>query len=472
MVMKRALLCFLLIVCVAVSAQGQDFKKVVDIVVEMEASLKDMIAKEESQRKTEVASLKSEVQNLRTTLVENSPANVPAQPVVTTASADVLQRVESLEKKVGDLKPSHDVTVFAGQLSTLVTELKKTIDDEKLTQANAAKPASPPPGSVQVGGQVFAYYAYTTTGIEGKGYNRFDLDRLYLTAKAQIFDEGKVQLTTDIFRNTATGTYYPGLSIRIKLGYFDYTPFSSLSVKIGVIPTVWCGFMDSYWKYRGIAPTVTDRNSFFSSADIGLSISYALPEKLGEIAGFMLNGNGYAAPETNRFKDFGFRVSVSPFTDSPTLKSFVLAGYAYKGNNMSALSTALQRDRLGAFVGYSYDVASAGVEYSIRKEAPTNPDTVVNGNALSLFGEFKAPFEEVRNKLSFVWRYDVLEPNVDKGLDIQRFGALGICYKPHDKISFILNRQWTRAESDVLKRNDGSKTEFDGRWFLHTIVNF
>jgi hypothetical protein len=179
--MKRALLCFLLIGCVAVNAQGQDFKKVVDIVVEMEASLKDMIAKEESQRKTEIASLKSEVQSLRTTLAGNSHVNTPAPPVTTTTSTEMFQRVEALEKSVGALQPSHDVTALAGQLATLISELKKTVEEARVAQEHiptptvaesttAPIPENEVPSSVQPGpaetsgitisGFVDAYYGY------------------------------------------------------------------------------------------------------------------------------------------------------------------------------------------------------------------------------------------------------------------------------------------------------------------------
>jgi hypothetical protein len=337
-------------------------------------------------------------------------------------------------------------------------EARKFIDQQKL--------------AVAVGGQLFAFYSYTTNGIEGKDFNRFDLDRLYLTAKGWVFNEGKLQLTTDLYRNTAAGSYYTGLTMRLKFALFDYAPSSTLSIKLGMIPTVWPGFVDGVWKYRGIQPTVTDRNGYFASADLGLSVSYALPDKFGEVSGFILNGGGYTAPETNRFKDAALRVSLYPFPHDSFLKSLILAGYYYKGANASASSNALQRDRFGSLVGYSYSYASIGVEYSVRKDAPTNPDTVVSGNALSMFGEVKAPFEEWKDTFAFVWRYDVVEPNTHKGGDMTRFAIVGLAFKPHEKLTFVLDRQWVNAETASLIRNDGTKTDYDCRWFIHTIVNF
>jgi hypothetical protein len=385
---------------------------------------------------------------------QKSTTDSPSTSVVKTREEELMQRIETLEQHVSELSG----------------ELKKHADDNSATQATTNKVLSAFQQSAQFGGQIFANYSYTSQGIEGKDYNRFDVERMYLTAKAQIFEQGKVQLTTDVFRNTASGSYYSGLAIRVKFAFFDYAPVNGLSFKLGMIPTIG-GFADGYWKYRGIASTSTDRFSFLATADIGLSVGYTLPEKLGEVTGFILNGSGYSSPEANRFKDVAFRANVTPFPEDPALKTLAIAGYVYKGANTSKNAFALKRDRIGAVISYSYSVASVGVEYNIRKDAPTNPDTVLSGNAISFFGELKSPIEELK-KLSFVWRWDVFEPNVDKGNDSQRFGILGLVYKVHDRLTFAVDRQWMKTESATMVRTDGIKIAYDNRWFLHTIVNF
>ena len=448
---------------------GQDFKKVVDIVVDMEISLKKMISQEQEQRKTEFASLRTEVQVLRASLSERPTQAIAA---ASTFPPELLARIESLEQRLTELKPAPDMAFLAEKLSSLLGELKKSVEDTKTSQASAQKALAAIQQSTQVGGQVFAFYSYTTTGIEGNDFNRFDLDRMYLTAKAQVFEGGKLQFTSDLFRNSAAGSYYGGLALRIKFAFLDYAPSASVSIKLGMVPAMWPGFVDGYWKYRGISPTVSDRSGYFSTADLGVSISYLLPGKMGELSAFILNGSGYTSPETNRFKDLGLRASFSPFQNEPFLKQLTVAGYVYKGSNLSTISEALQRDRFGAFAGYGYSIATFGVEYNLRREAPANPDTVVSGSALSLFGEIKAPFEELKNALSLVWRYDVVEPNIDKGGDMARFAITGIAYKPNEKLTFVLNRQWTLAETASLKSNDGTKTDRDSRWFIHTIINF
>ena len=468
--MKRMLITVLVVCGIGVqNAPGQDFKKVIEIVGDLEMSLKKMIEQEQDQRKTDVANLKSEVQELRVTLAGHSGKDSSKS---LSASPDLRVKVEALEHRVAEMHNSPDLSGVAEKLSSLLAELRKSIDESKVVQSNAPKASAANQQSVQMSGQAFAYYAYTTTGVEGSNFNRFDLDRVYLTAKSQIFDDAKVQLTTDIYRNSAAGTYYAGLSVRLKLAYVDYAPWKPLSIKFGMIPSIWPGFVDGLWKYRGIAPTITDKNSYFSSADLGASVTYTLPDKLGEVAGFMLNGNGYTAPESNRFKDFGLRAVLLPFQDDPLLKQITLGGYGYKGSNISSASTALQRDRYGLLLGYSYSIAAINAEYSIRKEAPSNPDTVLTGDALSFFGEVKVPIAVFSNTVSVVWRYDILEPNADKGGDVNRFSIVGLTFKPHEKLTIVLDRQWMKAETASIKFNDGTKSDYDGKWFLHTIFNF
>lgn len=447
--------------------QAQDFKKVVDIIVGMEAALKKELAQEQNQRKTDIESLKAEVQALRALL-----AGGQAPPAAGSSMAPLAARMDSLEQRLALIQPAQDMSAIQEKLLSLVTEFKGSLDQYKTAQQATQKSSVAAQPPVQMSGVFFGLFSYTHSGIEGKDFNRFDFDRVYLTAKSQLFDQGKVQLTTDIYRNSATGSYYAGLSLRLKFAYFDYAPTSAVSIKIGMIPTHWFGLIDQYWKYRGLAASVGDRSGYLSSADLGLSIAYALPGKFGELSGYIFNGTGYAAPETNRFKDVALRLTVSPFPDDPALKQLLLAGHWYKGSNISTATLALPRDRYGMFLSYGYSFATIGVEYNVRKDAPVNPDTLFSGNAFSIFGEVKAPWEEWRNSFSLVWRHDVLEPDVDKGGDMTRFTILGLAYKLHEKVTLVLDRQWTKAETESLKRNDGTKTDYDDRWLLHMIINF
>ncbi len=130
--MRRSIIALLSMVVFGSVGHSQDFKKVVDIVDEMESSLKTMIANEEGQRKTEVASLRSEVAELRTAMVNSSSAHSSTVSEVDPSStAGLVERLEILEKKLDDSKHSQEFAQLTGQLSELLGELRKTIDDVK-----------------------------------------------------------------------------------------------------------------------------------------------------------------------------------------------------------------------------------------------------------------------------------------------------------------------------------------------------
>jgi hypothetical protein len=459
--MKRrfAVVLMLAVLCMQRSP-GQDYKKVVDLIADIEGSLKTMTPKEGAPRMADVASLRDQVDHLKTLIAARKET-----------PDSLAKRVAAPDTRTVGAKPPADVSMLALQLSTLLCDLKTTIEEEKLAQKKTQRlPIASP--SVQVGGVAYTYFAYSQDGTDGPGANRFDFDRIYLTAKSQLFDGGKFQFTTDVYRNTTAGSYYNGLGIRVKLAYLELALSNPLTLRMGMIPTQWASFIDNYWRYRGVSATIVDRQNYFSSADLGVSLAYALPGKFGEVTGYIFNGGGYTNTETNRFKDVAVRINVMPFPETANLQSFTLAGYVYKGANVSATSTALRRDRVGGMISYAYSIATVTAEYHVRKDALTHPDTVTTGKGVSVFGEVRAPFEELGSKLSLVWRFDVIDPNRDKGADMQRLAILGLSYKMNERVNFVADYQGTIGEIALFKRPDGVNTDADKRWFLHLILTY
>jgi hypothetical protein len=127
--MKRLLLTAMLL-CGACLQQGfgQDFKKVVDIVADMETSLKKMIVQEQEQRKSEFAGLKTDVQVLRAALMERPNAAVAS---ATTLPPELIARIEALEQRLSDLKPAPEIAEVTQKLSGLVGQLKSAIETQK-----------------------------------------------------------------------------------------------------------------------------------------------------------------------------------------------------------------------------------------------------------------------------------------------------------------------------------------------------
>lgn len=136
----------LILLIVASNAFGQDFRKVIEIVDQMETSLKDMISREQAERKTEIASLRSEVLALRQSLTTAPRADRSDNVAVATASVeDLARRMDILEKRFSGVPQGADLSHLAAQLNTLVAELKKVISDKPQAVPAQTKPASPPP---------------------------------------------------------------------------------------------------------------------------------------------------------------------------------------------------------------------------------------------------------------------------------------------------------------------------------------
>lgn len=317
--------------------------------------------------------------------------------------------------------------------------------------------------------QFFGYYEYSVQGIDGQDFNKFDIDRMYFTAKSQLADEWKLQMTTDVYRNSAAGSYYSGLGIRLKFGFVDYSPLPALSIKAGMVPGPWNGGVEVFWRYRGVSATASDKYSFVQTADLGASVAYTLPGNYGEVAGYVLNGDGYTAPESNQYKDVVLRASLMPFPGSPVFKTLTLGGYTYLGKSTG--TAGLAKQRFGGLLGWAYDIVTVGAEYDTRTDGAADaPD--VKGDVYSVFAELKVPVESLKSKLAVILRYDVNDPNKDKDNDKTYFFIAGFVWKATDKVSIVLDRQIMTGDSATMKTNAGGVTDTDEKWFVHTIINF
>lgn len=335
---------------------------------------------------------------------------------------------------------------------------------EKLEQLLQAQKPSP----FTVGGTIFGYYMYSRDGIEGRDVNRFDLERSYITVRGPLAETWKVQMTADLFRGQDT---YRGFGVRMKFAYVDYAP-EGFSVKLGLIPGPFNGTEENAWRYRGISAAPSDRYGYAPTADLGASVTCSLPDGLGELAGYIINGKGYTAPEADKFKDLIFRATLSPFSSSGALKGLTIAAYFYKGYDRSEQNTGLQKDRLGCMLAYAGDIASLGCIINGRTEAPSPPAAAISGSVVTLFGEVKSPWEALK-PFSFVARWDYIEPNSTIAGDRSTLAIAGIAYRPNGRLTLALDYQALYGErATTLKKTGGGETGYDGRWFLHVITTF
>ncbi|MGK2934075.1 MAG: hypothetical protein ACSLFE_02385 [Gemmatimonadaceae bacterium] len=274
-------------------------------------------------------------------------------------------------------------------------------DSAGRTGADSTKPAAPAAPKLDLSGVVFANYQYRTNRGASRGANKFDLERVYLTLRMPAGERASVRITTDVFQQPQSGndSYYRGWTIRAKYAYlqYDYLKRGTArgAARFGLVHNVFIEHDETYWP-RWISTVATDRHGYFSSADAGLASAITLPRKLGEVYAAITNGPGYTSREVDRFKDYGARLTLTPFASRADglLGSLALTAWSYQGSTASRFAaggagqlgpvgSSLQRDRWGVFAAVKNPALTIAAQYAARKdEGETGSNTIADQRAV------------------------------------------------------------------------------------------
>ncbi len=395
-------------------------------------------------------------------------------------------------------------------------------------------------GEIKFGGVVYSFFYANLSNTQpvqnsfpqekgeplAAGYNQFDIERVYVNVSSDLSEFTKFRFTTDVYRNAAypgsAGTavtvrdtsgkvvtipgsaapssYYNGLTARVKYAYFDWSPTTNIWIRMGMQQTPWFDFAEQVWKYRGVQQTAGDKNGFMSSADLGLSGTYTLPDKYGSVSAYVFNGQGYANPEFNRFKDVAFRAQIVPMPNDDNLKGLKVTGMYYKGassvTSTDYASGALKNDVIGLMLSYQGDQFTLAAEYLANSKAVASAGKIIDSlaftqNVISLFGELKAP-GSMKEDLSLFARVDLFTPT---SLDISgvtaatatasntknTFLVAGVAYKASKAVTLAADYQGTTFGNPLATQYGAAidqttgkpaKATSDSRFFIHGIVNF
>lgn len=306
--------------------------------------------------------------------------------------------------------------------------------------ADATRPAGPPAPKLDLSGVLFANYQYRTNRGASRGANKFDLERAYLTLRMPAGERASVRITTDVFQQQQSGndSYYRGWTVRAKYAYLQYDYLKRGAARgvarFGLVHNVFIEHDESYWP-RWISTVATDRHGYFSSADAGLATAITLPRELGEIYAAITNGPGYTSRETDRFKDYGARVTLTPFASgaSGLLGSLALTAWSYQGSTgsrfasggagqLGPVGSSLQRDRWGVFAAMKNPTLTIAAQYAARAdEGETGSNTLADprevqdstGNLISAYAVVR-PFASLKGSagtISLLGRVDRVVTN-------------------------------------------------------------
>jgi len=290
---------------------------------------------------------------------------------------------------------------------------------------------------LDVSGLIFGAFSYRTNA-GAQNTNKFDLERVYLNFRLPVADRLSIRVTPDISAQVA-GT---GYVVRMKYAYLQYDRPAqpggySGFVRAGALQTATLEHVESFWP-RWMGSAHLEKYGYFSSADVGVSGQLTFPKKQGELYAAITNGSGYANPETDRFKSYAARLTLTPlmagshglwstFAISPWIdlnrsaSKFVSGGAGQVG----AVGEGLTKNRIGLWVGIKDPRLVIGANYSQRIDgnesgantaASPRSVTDVTGRLLSGFTIFR-PFQLAdsasKSPLSVLVRYDAVKPNVD-----------------------------------------------------------
>ena len=356
--------------------------------------------------------------------------------------------------------------------------------------STAQQPATP---SLDFSGILFANYQYG--GVKGnRSVNRFDLERAYLTFRATPGQHFGVRITADVYqqRDTTRDQYYRGWAARLKYAYGQYDFLRGgddalrANVRLGMLQTVVIEVEEQIWQ-RGLSPVAVDQNGYFASADLGASATFMLPGKLGEVYATITNGPGYTSRETDRFKDYAARLTITPFAKGAgVLQGLSISPWFSKGTRASdfarrrgtvrPVSDAIRKDRAGLLLTLRDPRIAVGAHYAQRWEVDESADTTADlvptsadrmERLLSLHTTVR-PLMFVSDApawpLAIVLRADHIEPNIDRDPYVRNYIA-GVQWELNRRTSITLDYQ-NRAPRDG---GAGADTKV---FYLHLIAGF
>ena len=366
--------------------------------------------------------------------------------------------------------------------------------------ADTTKPAAPPPAAtvsipVDFSGVIYANFQYRGDAGAAKSTNKFDLERAYLTFRMPAGDRASIRITADVFQQATppNDAFYRGWVVRAKYAYLQYDYLKSATgwnglVRGGLLHNVVIDHVESFWP-RWISQSPVERAGFFSSADAGVATQLSFPNKFGELYATIVNGPGYTSRETDRFKDYAARLSLTPFSGSSNkvIKTFALTGWTYVGavgsqfvaggpGQVGTVGSSLPRTRAGIFAGVRDPRLSIGAEWDTRKDAREGgantvlaPRVEIDSTGRLIAGFVTAkPFQLMNDKSTFplgvIARWDRFKPNTATDAYINTVIG-GLTWDLNKKTALSLDYQEQTPHSGAIAA--ATKT-----YFLHLVANF
>lgn len=366
-----------------------------------------------------------------------------------TELAELKAQIAALQAKVEELEArsdaQSDVNIEQAKVNETVApavdSLKKLVNDTK------------------VGGRIFfdaTNISQETDGVKVNGTGTgFDVTRFYLTVDHKFDDIWSAVLTSDAQYFSAPGANRPdSVEVFIKNAYVQAKYSNALVLRAGAAGTPWIPFVEKYYGFRYVQPTVTDARSYGSSADWGVHVGGDTDGGFNYAAS-ITNGRGYRNPSRSKGVDFEARAGWAPTQNTIVAVGGYTGKRGLETETVDPPHTANRVDVMAAYASSKYRLGAEWFEAKNWAVTNTIPD---KAQGWSAWGSAQL----MDNGLAAFVRYDKVEPNKDTdSTRHQDYYHLGLEYPVIKGLKLAAVYKYTEDDSAIRPE---SKIQEFGIW--------
>lgn len=268
--------------------------------------------------------------------------------------AELKAQLAALQEQITALQAQNDAQ------SDLNVSQGARVDAAEAQQKNVDKLAKLV-NDTQVSGKMFfdlTNIDQTSRGVKTNASGTgFDVKRFYLGVNHKFNDIWSANLTTDFQYVSSLDS---AADIYVKKAYLQGRFSDAFTFRAGAADMAWVPYAETFYGYRYVENTVTDRLKFANSADWGLHGFGDLAGKHLNYAVSVVNGGGYKNPSRSESMDVEGRIGFMP------IDGLVVAAGAYSGKLGKDTQTADAQhtaNRSDLMVAYAKDKLRLGGEY-------------------------------------------------------------------------------------------------------------
>jgi hypothetical protein len=293
---------------------------------------------------------------------------------------------------------------------------------------------------VSIGGLYYLAYQAGQEANGYKNYNKFSINRGYLTVKKTINPNLSARITLDTYQDNNIGNSSGSYVVRLKYAYaqFNLPAYSILTnpfIEFGMAHMPWLDFEEHLNFYRMQGTMFMERVGIFNSADMGFTFNALLggkisdeyqksvnknyPGKYGSFSFGIYNGGGYHASEKNQTKFVETRLTIRPLPEvAPGLQASYFGVFG-KGN-LTTQEDLSSGDVTGEDDIYDWNTNALLLSYESKMLVLTGQTVMGQGNQKGDWSDdanYSGYSAFAEGKLTKNWRaiarYDIFDPDTD-----------------------------------------------------------